>query len=59
MATRKEQLQHGDKENEDLRRERERCSFDPLELTHLLDGSSEKTAKRRERGKGACENLSA
>ena len=38
------------KENKDLQRERQRCSFDPSELTHLLDGSAEKTEKRRERG---------
>jgi len=37
--------------NEDLERERRKCSFDPLELTHLLDGSSEKTRERKERGK--------
>ncbi|XP_012257945.2 probable peroxisomal acyl-coenzyme A oxidase 1 [Athalia rosae] len=35
--------------NKDLQRERERCSFDPFELTHLLDGGVEKTALRRER----------
>jgi len=37
--------------NEDLERERRKCSFDPLELTHLLDGSPEKTRERKERGK--------
>ncbi|CAL1679780.1 unnamed protein product [Lasius platythorax] len=35
--------------NADLRRERERCSFDPVELTHFWDGNSEKTSQRRER----------
>ncbi|XP_015587511.1 probable peroxisomal acyl-coenzyme A oxidase 1 [Cephus cinctus] len=35
--------------NKDLQRERERCTFDPLELTHYFDGSAEKTALRRER----------
>ncbi|KAG7200556.1 hypothetical protein KM043_001117 [Ampulex compressa] len=35
--------------NEDLKRERERCSFDPSELTHLLDGGPEKTLQRHER----------
>jgi hypothetical protein len=39
------------KYNEDLERERRKCSFDPLELTHLLDGSPEKTRERKERGK--------
>ncbi|XP_034937330.1 probable peroxisomal acyl-coenzyme A oxidase 1 [Chelonus insularis] len=34
--------------NKDLLRERERCNFNPTELTYLLDGSPEKTAKRRE-----------
>lgn len=34
--------------NKDLKRERERCTFNPLELTHLLDGNSEKTQLRRE-----------
>ena len=40
----------GESMNEELRRERQRCSFDPLELTHLLDGSPDRTAQRRERG---------
>lgn len=35
--------------NKDLLRERERCTFDPIELTHLLDGGPEKTRQRRER----------
>jgi hypothetical protein len=37
--------------NEDIERERKTCSFDPLELTHLLDGGPEKTRERKERGK--------
>lgn len=36
--------------NKDLLREREKCTFDPLQLTHLLDGSPEATATRREIG---------
>ncbi|KAF5284747.1 hypothetical protein FQA39_LY04472 [Lamprigera yunnana] len=35
--------------NPDLLREREKCSFDTLELTHLLDGGPKKTLERRER----------
>lgn len=35
--------------NKDLQREREKCTFDPLELTHLMDGGIEKTKARRER----------
>ncbi|KAK4872215.1 hypothetical protein RN001_016339 [Aquatica leii] len=35
--------------NSDLLKERQRCTFDTLELTHLLDGGPEKTAERRER----------
>ncbi|XP_011505527.1 PREDICTED: probable peroxisomal acyl-coenzyme A oxidase 1 [Ceratosolen solmsi marchali] len=38
-----------EKMNEDLEQERQRCSFEPLELTHLLDGTPEKTMQRRER----------
>ncbi|XP_022915165.2 acyl-coenzyme A oxidase 1 [Onthophagus taurus] len=37
--------------NEDLRRERERCTFNPQELTHLLDGGKEKTEERKQREK--------
>lgn len=37
--------------NPDLQRERDRCSFNPTDLTHFLDGGPEKTEKRRERGK--------
>lgn len=36
--------------NADLRRERERCSFDPMELTSFWDGNAEKTSHRRELG---------
>ncbi|XP_034179560.1 acyl-coenzyme A oxidase 1 [Osmia lignaria lignaria] len=35
--------------NKDLQRERSQCTFNPIELTHLLDGSPEKTKQRRER----------
>ncbi|XP_076175470.1 acyl-coenzyme A oxidase 1 [Ptiloglossa arizonensis] len=35
--------------NKDLQHERERCTFNPIELTHLLDGSPEKTQQRRKR----------
>ncbi|PSN37344.1 putative peroxisomal acyl-coenzyme A oxidase 1 [Blattella germanica] len=35
--------------NPDLERERQKCNFDPLELTHLLDGGPEKTKERKER----------
>ncbi|XP_018305714.1 probable peroxisomal acyl-coenzyme A oxidase 1 isoform X1 [Mycetomoellerius zeteki] len=34
--------------NADLRRERERCSFDPMELTNFWDGSKAKTSHRHE-----------
>lgn len=37
------------KNNEDLERERKKCSFNPLELTHLIDGGPEKTKERKER----------
>lgn len=33
--------------NPDLARERERCNFDPLEITHILDGGADKTEERR------------
>ncbi|PSN29864.1 putative peroxisomal acyl-coenzyme A oxidase 1 [Blattella germanica] len=36
------------KENQDLKKERRKCSFNPLELTFLLDGGREKTRRRRE-----------
>ncbi|XP_029040875.1 probable peroxisomal acyl-coenzyme A oxidase 1 [Osmia bicornis bicornis] len=35
--------------NKDLQRERSQCTFNPIELTHFLDGSPEKTEQRRER----------
>lgn len=34
--------------NEDLRREREQCTFNTDELTYLFDGGKEKTLERRE-----------
>ncbi|XP_017768288.1 PREDICTED: probable peroxisomal acyl-coenzyme A oxidase 1 [Nicrophorus vespilloides] len=37
------------KVNPDLLRERQKCTFNNLELTHLLDGGADKTAERRER----------
>ena len=36
--------------NEDLIKERQKCTFDTLELTHLIDGGQVKTAERKERG---------
>lgn len=36
--------------NPDLQKERRKCSFDPKELTYLLDGGQEKTAERKQRG---------
>ena len=41
--------------NKDLQRERQKCTFNPTELTNLLDGSPEKTAQRRERGEKIAE----
>jgi hypothetical protein len=38
------------KVNEDLLRERQKCSFDNLELTYYLDGGVEKYKDRKERG---------
>lgn len=35
--------------NKDLQRERERCTFNPMELTYLLDGGTKKTKERRDR----------
>ncbi|XP_049804071.1 probable peroxisomal acyl-coenzyme A oxidase 1 [Schistocerca nitens] len=35
--------------NEDLENERKKCTFDPLELTHMLDGGEDKTKERRDR----------
>lgn len=37
--------------NADLVRERQKCTFNTLELTHLLDGGEAKTHERKERGK--------
>jgi acyl-CoA oxidase len=37
--------------NPDLAKEREKCTFKTLELTHFLDGGVEKYNERRERGK--------
>nr|CAD7427771.1 unnamed protein product [Timema monikensis] len=37
--------------NEDIENERKKSTFDPLELTHLLDGGPEKTLERKEREK--------
>lgn len=36
--------------NKDLQRERSLCTFNPIELTHFLDGSPENTEQRHERG---------
>ena len=36
--------------NPDLQKERDTCSFDIQELTHILDGGVEKTKRRRELG---------
>lgn len=38
--------------NPDLRRERAAATFNPELITHLLDGSPEKTRRRREIGEG-------
>lgn len=35
-------------ENPDLKRERANCSFNKLEITHLIDGGPEKTRERKE-----------
>lgn len=37
--------------NPDLLKERERCTFDPSEITYILDGGAEKTEERRKTGK--------
>lgn len=37
--------------NPDLVKERKKCTFEPQELTHLLDGGVEKTEERKSRGK--------
>lgn len=36
--------------HKDLQYERNRCTFDPVEVTYFLDGSPEKTKQRRYRG---------
>lgn len=36
--------------HKDLQYERNRCTFDPVEVTYFLDGSPEKTKQRREQG---------
>lgn len=38
------------KVNEDLQKERQKCTFDNLELTYYLDGGVEKYKDRKERG---------
>lgn len=45
--------------NPDLRRERAAATFNPELITHLLDGSPEKTRRRREIGEGGGPLLSA
>lgn len=37
--------------NPDLLKERQKCTFRVLELTHLLDGGPDKTEDRKQRGK--------
>lgn len=37
--------------NPDLVREREKCTFNTLQLTQFLDGTVEKYNERKERGK--------
>jgi acyl-CoA oxidase len=41
----------GAKVNEDLLRERAKCTFDTTELTNFIDGGKQGTAERRELGK--------
>lgn len=36
--------------NEDIERERQKCTFNITELTHFLDGGIEKTKERKELG---------
>lgn len=40
----------GKKINLDLIKERKKCTFNTVELTHLLDGDEEKTIERKSRG---------
>lgn len=44
------------KVNEDLQKERDKCSFDVAELTHLIDGGQEKTLDRRKKGMDSTYN---
>lgn len=37
--------------NEDIKAERDKCTFNVLELTNLIDGGPDKTKERKERGK--------
>lgn len=39
------------KVNEDLIKERAKCTFNVAELTYFLDGGRDKTMERKERGK--------
>lgn len=41
----------GNNVNEDLIRERRKCTFDIQELTHIIDGGAKKTSERKEIGK--------
>lgn len=36
--------------NQDLQRERDKCTFNIQELTTLIDGGPEKTRERKDRG---------
>lgn len=48
MAT---EIQEGNKKiNPNLVKERKRCTFNTLELTHLLDGGEDMTRERKNRG---------
>lgn len=40
-----------EKINPDLLRERQKCTFKTIELTHVLDGGKDKTEERRSRGR--------
>ncbi|KAK9889088.1 hypothetical protein WA026_004361 [Henosepilachna vigintioctopunctata] len=42
---------NNNKINADLLKERAKCTFNPKELTHFLDGSEQKTLERKEREK--------
>lgn len=43
--------------NPDLIKERKLCTFNTLELTHLLDGGNQKTADRKWRGTTECKTI--